>query len=291
MGDNSQTAWTNATWNFLLGCQMVSPGCSNCYAMQTVHRLSHNPNPKIAAANEGLTRISAGRAVWTGQHRVIPERMDIPRKWSRPRLIFVNSLSDVGLLDARGPECAAFLQTMHDTPRHTYQVLSKRPGFLEDIIATAHERHGTMPHVWWGVTVEHQEMANGRLNILMDAPRGVHNGEPAVRWVSVEPMLGPVDLKPWLDAPPMKRLSWVVIGGESGGTARAFDLKWAADLIAQCKQFGVPVFMKQLGARIIGRAMERIDQAAFKSFDAFPEDLQVREWPKLHNPSIRPEFT
>lgn len=270
MGDNSKIEWTDTTWNPILGCAKVSEGCRNCYAMRVVHRLASNPNEKIAAANAGLTKMTSHGAEWTGAVRLIPERLDQPARWKRPRMIFVNSLSDIGHPDLPREDVMKIVAAMADADHHTFQVLSKRANNLRSIINEAYDRFPyRMGHVWWGVTVENQEAAEERLGDLLAARRGEAGGVSHVRWASVEPLLGEVDLRPWLG---VDGLSWVVVGGESGPGARPMDLAWVVDVVKQCQAAGVPVFFKQ------GSQANWID---FKNFDAVPKKVRVRQWPRL----------
>lgn len=271
MGDNSKIEWTDTTWNPILGCAKVSEGCRNCYAMRVVHRLASNPNEKIAAANAGLTKMTSHGPEWTGTARLIPERLDQPRRWKRPRMIFVNSLSDIGHRDLSGEAVMKIVGVMADADHHTFQVLSKRSSNLRAIIDAAYERFPyRMAHVWWGVTVENQEAAEERLGNLLAARRGEVNGVQHVRWASVEPLLGPLDLRPWLGE---GGLSWVVVGGESGPGARPMELAWVVDVVKQCREAKVPVFFKQ------GSQANWTD---FKNFDAAPKKVRVRQWPRLY---------
>lgn len=274
MGDNSKIEWTDTTWNPILGCAKVSAGCKNCYAMRVVHRLAQNTNQKIKDANAGLTRMTSHGPEWTGEARIIDERVSQPERWRRPRMIFVNSLSDIGHKDLTMADVMWITSVMLHTPRHTYQVLSKRADRLREIIDAAHDRMRNLDHdhIWWGVTVENQEAADLRLPDLLAATRRTTNGKPHVRWASVEPLLGPLDLRPWLGA---GGLSWVVVGGESGPGARPMEVEWALDVVKQCQAAGVPVFFKQGSAA---------NWPSYKDFASFPEALQVREWPALYVP-------
>lgn len=273
MGDKSEIAWTDATWNPFLGCSKVSPGCKNCYAMQTVYRMSFNPNPIVAQANAGLTKKVGDSAQWTGKVRFLPERLKQPQSWTKPRMIFVNSLSDIGHPDLLDEDVDAVCNVMRLTrDRHVYQVLSKRADRLAEIInrSLASYAIGTAArdnHIWWGVTVENQAAADERLPALLGAERPAGS----VRWASVEPLLGPVNLRPWLRSSiGRKGLSWVVVGGESGRGARPLDLTWVRDLRDQCREAGVPFFVKQTGPAHSDK---------FKDIASFPEDLQIREMP------------
>lgn len=261
MGDNSKIEWTQATWNPILGCSKVSAGCKNCYAMRVVHRLAANTNAKVAEANEGLTRMTGHGPEWTGRVRVIESRLDQPLRWKRPRLIFVNSLSDIGHEDIERFDAGRIVHTMKRAHWHTFQVLSKRAMRLRNIIDREPE---LCPNIWWGVTVEDQQAAANRLDPLLSARRSPEQ----VLWASVEPLLGPVNLRPWLQP---GGLSWVVVGGESGPGARPMEEAWASDVVEQCAEASVPVFFKQ------GSSANWND---YKDPSTWPADLRVRQWPR-----------
>ena len=223
MADNSAIEWTEATWNFLTGCTKVSPGCDNCYMFAQYPRLSRM---KVRGyyASPGLVQI-------------VRERLDIPFTWKRPRRIFVNSMSD--LFHPAVPFDLindAFYVMTKLAPWHEYQVLTKRPGravgWWEQ---EGKERLGDWPgQVWMGTSVENQKYAP-RLTVLNRIPA-------PYRFVSAEPLLGPLDLREWIDD-----LSWVIVGGESGSNARPMALEWAEDIQELCQQAGVPFYLKQLG--------------------------------------------
>lgn len=287
MSDNSRIEWTDATWSPTLGCTKVSPGCDNCYAIKTVHRLAGNPNPKIHEAAEGLTAYRPGHGLmWTGNVRTLPGRLDIPLRWRKPRRIFVDSQSD--LFHDRVPDefIASVFAVMAATPQHTYQILTKRHSRMRSLLASetftrevfnAYTRkcYGVLYEDWWplrnvwlGVSVEDQKWADTRIPALLDTPA-------AVRFLSCEPLLGPVDLSELLtnrkpvtddgyDAPDgaivdgMERvgdswerreqvLHWLIVGGESGHQARPMHPEWARGLRDQCVTAGIPFLFKQWG--------------------------------------------
>ena len=241
MSDGSRIAWTDATWNPVTGCSRVSPGCAHCYAERLSHRFGWTTRP------------------WTARHALAnvqlhPDRLRQPLRWRHPRRVFVNSMSD--LFHEQVPD--AFLDQvfagMALAPQHVFQVLTKRPrraaawwmdpvrcARITAAVAALAERPlaaplpWPLPHVWLGVSAEDQRRAAERLPILTALPA-------AVRFVSCEPLLGPVDLQPWLD-----RLDWVIAGGESGPGARPCDPDWVRALRDQCAAAGVPFFFKQWG--------------------------------------------
>ena len=280
MSDASSIEWTDATWNPVRGCAVVSPGCTNCYAMKQAHRFS---GPGRAYA--GLTKLTRGGPVWTGEARTVPELLDAPLRWKKPRRIFVNSMSDLFHEDVP----VAFIQRvwaiMGGAPRHTFQILTKRPKKMQRLCSNTLP---TYPNVWLGVSVEDQERADERIPLLVRTPA-------AVRWISAEPLLGPVDITPWLrrvtasdPRNPLahERLDWVVVGGESGPKARPFDIALARDIVRQCKAAGVPVFVKQLGSNPAplaveaGAVRERLWLKDRKGGDPqeWPAELRVREY-------------
>lgn len=246
MSDNSRIEWTEATWNPTTGCTKVSPGCDHCYA-------------------EGMfNRFNGPGAFDTVKLR--PERLEVPIRWRRPRRVFVNSMSDLFHADVPDDFIARTFAVMATAGNHTYQVLTKRharmrsllnsPRFREDVAHHWFELydkyacrrqfvptwadHWPLPNVWLGVSVEDQHWANLRIPALLNTPA-------AVRFLSCEPLLGPVGLRDeWMWA--TRGVHWVIVGGESGHGARPMDAEWATSLRDQCATAGVPFFMKQAGA-------------------------------------------
>lgn len=244
MGE-SKIEWTNATWNPVRGCSLVSAGCTNCYAMRQAHRQKNG-------AYKGLTRLGANGPVWTGDVRVVPEMMDYPLRLRKPHMIFVNSMSDLFHEKLEFGHIFRVFLTMQVCPRHVFQVLTKRPARMQEFIAwmeiwgeatalamgVPEYYSWPYPNVWLGVSVENQETADERIPLLMETPA-------AVRWISAEPLLGLIDLEsvPTLEG----SIDWVVVGGESGAGARPMHPDWARSLRDQCVAAGVPYFFKQWG--------------------------------------------
>jgi protein gp37 len=251
--------WTNETWNPLTGCTLVSEGCRNCYAArEAAGRLSHHP------AYAGLAVRRGGRPVFTGEVRLHPERLEQPLRWKRPRMIFVNSMSDLFHESVPFGFVDKVFAVMALTPRHTYQILTKRPERMREYLTTrtphdvASEPFATidvaggdparwpLPNVWLGTSVEDQASADRRIPHLLETPA-------AVRFLSCEPLLGPVDLghylcKTWRKGVTIGRyLDWAIVGGESGPNARPMHPDWARSLRDQCQAVGVPFFFKQWG--------------------------------------------
>lgn len=334
MAENSRIQWTEATWNPSTGCDRVSPGCDNCYALTLAGRLKTMGQPKYQTDGDPRT---SGPGFGLAVHA---DALSIPLRWRKPRRVFVDSMSDLFHDDVPDGFIARVWDVMARSPQHTFQILTKRHARMRSWVTRWADRTGDGNHdrglppmprgpeavretytsgrarlfadmldsmgeppegcayplydwmegqrfwptvlsnVWLGVSVEDQKWADIRVPALLDTPA-------AVRWLSCEPLLGPVDLRDcagvdavepdWVGGPaggsgsPHPLLSWVVVGGESGKGARPMRLPWAGSLVRQCQEAGVPVFVKQLGSRW-GRDHHDIDR--------FPPDLQVREYPQ-----------
>lgn len=231
MSEFSPINWTNSTWNCVAGCSKVSPGCANCYAIPDALRMGANPNPKISAVYGGLAlKQDNGLPNWTGVVRCVPERLAVPLAWASAKKIFVNSQSDLFHEQVPLDFIRRVFAVMAATPWHTYQILTKRAARLEDLASQL----SWPANVWMGVSVENQDAAR-RVEHLRRVPA-------AVRFLSVEPMLGPVDIE-------LTGIHWVITGGESGSRSRPFDPAWALALRDQCRTAGVHFFHKQNGGR------------------------------------------
>jgi len=297
MPADSNIEWTDATWNPVRGCAVVSPGCTNCYAMKLAHRFSG-----VGQAYAGLTKLTKGGPVWTGKVSLHHELLDWPLRRRKPSRIFVNSMSDLfhdGVLDEFIDKVFAVMAL---APQHTFQILTKRAARMqmylrnhaarvsalllhwgdrggrwwpfeavktlrwEEVNRAAVAVFKPLPNVWLGVSVEDQARADERVQLLLQTPA-------AVRWISAEPLLGPLSIAEYLrvdgchtfadgqsfpvlcvacGGKGSPRLDWVVVGGESGPGARQFDIAWARSLRDQCKAAGVPYFLKQIGGNTIG---------------------------------------
>ncbi|SMC01974.1 protein gp37 [Sulfobacillus thermosulfidooxidans DSM 9293] len=227
MADHSRIDWTDATWNPVTGCSKVSPGCQHCYAERLSHRFGWTTQP------------------WTAPHAAENVRWDRlrvmqPLHWRKPRRIFVNSMGD--LFHDQVPD--AFLievfTTIQSAPRHIFQVLTKRPArmraWMLDPPRSLLRRDGQgwpPPNLWLGVSVEDQRWADERIPLLVTTPA-------AIRFVSGEPLLAPLDLTSWLPD-----LDWVIVGAESGPGARPMDDDWVRSLRDQCLTAGVAFWFKQ----------------------------------------------
>lgn len=315
MAINTKIEWTDATWSPVTGCTKVSPGCKHCYAERLWKRLSAKNMPYH------------GREFTNVQCH--PERLNQPLRWRKPRRVFVNSMSDLFHENIPFEFIASIFAVMSVTTRHTYQVLTKRPErmkeFFEWVLGDAHiydfsadeKISGHWPehiewdkcgydncgplfpyeNIWIGVSVEDQQTADERIIQLLRCPA-------AVRWLSIEPMLGPILFRPYtlterpcfvcsiedkLDEPrgtqshPIncgwrhdndKRgsgIDWIVVGGESGPKAREMKTRWIDSIVNQCCENNVPLFVKQMGSYN--------HKGAGANIDEWPKHLRIREYP------------
>lgn len=226
MGDRSGIEWTDATWNPVTGCDRVSPGCANCYALRQAGRLKRMGSPRYQTDGDPAT---SGPGFGVAMH---PDLLDVPLRWTKPRMIFVNSMSDLFHPSVPDSFIVRVLQTAAAAPQHTFQILTKRAQRLARLAPGL----TWPPNVWIGVSVE-----NSRYAWRADYLRAVTDA--AVRFVSAEPILGP------LTALRLHGIDWVIGGGESGPGHRplADNPQWARDLRDKCAQAGVPFFFKQWG--------------------------------------------
>ncbi len=235
MADNSSIEWTEATWNPVTGCDRISPGCDNCYALTLSKRLKAMGAEKYQ--NDG-DPVTSGPGFGVTVH---PQALDQPRLWRKPRTVFVNSMSD--LFHARVP--LGFVRDVFsviaDTPQHTYQVLTKRATRARRIA----DQLDWPDNLWLGVSVETSDYFH-RIDELRQIPAGI-------RFLSCEPLLGP------LDGINLDGIGWVIGGGESGPKYRPMDISWARGIRDACTQAEVPFFFKQWGGRtpkMLGRELD-----------------------------------
>jgi protein gp37 len=220
--------WTDATWNPVAGCAILTAGCTNCYAMRMAARLEAMGTDKYV----GTTRKSGGRAKWTGEIRLDHGSLNTPATWKAPRRVFVNSMSDLFHEDVPVEFIREVWTTMESTPRHTYQILTKRPERMAEVLTTGFP---LLKNVWLGTSVE-----DGRVVHRLDELRRV----PAiVRFVSFEPLIGSVA------GAELHDIHWAIVGGESGPSARPMDPIWVEEIEAACRQVGAAFFFKQWGGR------------------------------------------
>ena len=243
--------WTDATWNPTTGCDKVSLGCDNCYALTMANRLKLMGQPRYQT--DGNPRTSGPGFGLTLQH----DQLTLPERLKQPRRIFVNSMSDLFHPDVPVDFILSVWETMARTPRHTYQILTKRPERMRRIVDAIASIDEPLPNVWLGTSIESDRYV-WRANHLQETPA-------AVRFLSLEPLLGP------LPSLSLAGIGWVIIGAESGAGARPMNNTWALDLVERCKDAAVPVFVKQLSG---GRH-------PIKNMDQFPyENLKVRAYPQ-----------
>lgn len=225
MAGNSSIEWTEATWNPVVGCTTVSPGCTNCYAMRMAQRLEAMGQPKYA----GTTRMSGGRPKWNGVVRIDERSLSLPVTWKTGRMIFVNSMSDLFHENVPLEFIKCVFITMQKTPQHIYQILTKRAERLEELSSSL----AWSQNVWMGVSVENENYMS-RINNL-------RRTQAAIKFLSLEPLLGPLDK---LD---LSDIDWVIAGGESGPHARPVEPNWIRSIRDQCFNEEVAFHFKQWG--------------------------------------------
>ncbi len=257
MSDKTGIEWTDATWNPIRGCSRVSEGCKNCYAERVAARFSKGKEAYAGTITDGR---------WNGQIRVVDDAMEQPLRWKRPRRIFVNSMSDLFHENIPQDVVPKVFRIMRAAKQHHFQVLTKRPERMRNLV-TGIWGDDPAPNVWLGVSVENQRTADERIPLLLQTPA-------AVRFLSCEPLLGQVNLIPFLKQiacddctqgvmdkenphlfgrcdcschDGLGRLHWVIVGGESGTGARPMQTEWARQLRDQCQAAGVAFFFKQWG--------------------------------------------
>jgi protein gp37 len=241
----SSIEWTEATWNPVAGCTILSPGCTNCYAMRLASRLEAMGMEKY----RDLTRKSGGRAKWTGAVRLDRDALEVPTAWRKPRMIFVNSMSDLFQEAVPASFVSEVWKVMARTPHHTYQILTKRPDRMVELTQDL----PLLANVWLGASVENANYL-GRLDELRRV-------RAALRFVSLEPLLGSVA---GID---LTSIDWAIVGGESGPGARPMDPKWVREIRMACRHYGAAFFFKQWGGKNKKRQGRTLDG---RTWDEFP---------------------
>ena len=239
MSFESSIEWTDATWNPVRGCTKISPGCKHCYAETFAERFR---GVKGHPYEQGFDL------------RLVPEKLGEPLRWRSPKMVFVNSMSDLFHEDVPDDYIVAVAGVMAHAKWHTFQVLTKRAGRLRDLLSTKLRSVALEPHIWWGVSVENRRYGLPRIERLRSAPA-------AVRFLSVEPLLEDIGQLN-LDG-----INWVIVGGESGPGARPMQKDWVLSIRDQCRSAEVPFFFKQWGGvrkAAAGRLLEG------KTYDQFP---------------------
>lgn len=269
MSAGTSIEWTHmpgfkpATWNPVRGCTRVSEGCRRCYAETMAARFSD-------PGQWGHRYASRDTGRWTGKVELIESQLDLPLKWRAPRCVFVNSTSDLFHEKLADDDIDRVFAVMTLCTNHRFLVLTKRPermrAYIDRIpghcgaMGIIKPRHWPISNIWLGVSVEDQATANERIPILLDTPA-------AIRFVSYEPALGPVDFSAFTN-----RLDWIIAGTESGRNPRPYGIHWFSAAKAQCEANGVPFFMKQLTDHC-GRKLPMAN---------WPASLRVRQFPDVN---------
>lgn len=223
----TQIEWTDATWNPVAGCTIMSAGCTNCYAMEMAKRLEAMRMEKYV----GLTRKSGKRTIWSGVVRQDESALAIPLTWKKPRKIFVNSMSDLFHDSVSESFIARVWDVMRRTPHHNYQILTKRPERMATIVSEV--IGDILPNVWLGTSIEDNAVAD-RVDHLRRVPA-------AIRFISFEPLIGTVGQIDLSD------IHWAIVGGESGKSARIIKEDWIDEIYEQCLNYDTAFFFKQWG--------------------------------------------
>jgi protein gp37 len=240
MSVSSKIEWTEATWNPVRGCTKISPGCKHCYAETFAERFRGVPGHPYERGFD---------------LRLIPEKLFEPLSWAKPKVVFVNSMSDLFHDGVPDHYIMAVVRVMQLANWHTYQVLTKRAERLATLLNGPLRNDAASSHIWWGVSVEDRQYGLPRIQHLRSAPA-------SVRFLSVEPLLedlGTIDLR---------GIHWVIVGGESGPGARPVDAKWVDSILRDCKRARVPFFFKQWGGFPKSRAGRTLHG---KTYDEFPD--------------------
>ena len=245
MADKSAIEWTDATWNPVTGCTKLSAGCDNCYAARISERFRGVPGHPFENGFDLTLR---------------PERLAQPLHWKKPRMIFVNSMSDLFHKEIPKEYIAQVFDTMEKADWHIYQVLTKRSSLMQKFLNERYQHKEAPAHMWFGVSVENHR-TKSRITHLQRATA-------SIRFLSVEPLIGPVGE---LD---LRGIDWVIVGGESGPGARPMEVGWVLDIRDQCIEAGVAFFFKQWGgktAKAGGRLLEG------KEWNQFPDTLPSQQ--------------
>jgi protein gp37 len=247
MSDKSKIEWTDATWNPVRGCSKVSPGCQHCYAETFAERFRGVPGHPFEYGFD---------------LRLVPEKLGDPARWSRPRMIFVNSMSDLFHENVPDEFIERVCKVMIAADWHTYQVLTKRSNRLESLLSGKLQFAAEVDHIWWGVSVENRKHGLPRIEHLRHSPA-------RVRFLSIEPLLE------HLAEFSLEKIHWVIVGGESGPGAREMKREWVTSIQKQCAANRVPFFFKQWGGvrkRETGRELngQHYDEFPSRSMPVIP---------------------
>ena len=240
MSDNSKIEWTDATWNPVRGCTKVSPGCVHCYAETFAERFRGVPGHPFEFGFD---------------LRLVPEKLGDPLRWSKPKKIFVNSMSDLFHEDVPDAYIDKVCSVMLAAKWHTYQILTKRADRMSSLLEGRLRAAAEASHIWWGVSVENRKHGLPRIAKL-------RSSKPAVAFLSVEPLLED------LGQMELRGIHWVIVGGESGPGARSMSPDWVRSIRDQCHQVNVPFFFKQWGGV---RKKEHGRNLDGRTYDEFPD--------------------
>jgi protein gp37 len=239
MSDKSKIEWTDATWNPMRGCTKISPGCLHCYAETFAER---------------FRGVSGHPFEFGFDLRLVPEKLADPLRWSAPRKIFVNSMSDLFHEAVPTGYIVKVARVMAAANWHTYQILTKRAERMQALLKRELRFATEQSHIWWGVSVENRKHGLPRVDLLRNSPA-------QVRFLSIEPLLeslGPIHLQ---------GIKWVIVGGESGPGARPMEADWVREIRAQCQTAGVAFFFKQWGGVRKAQAGRELDR---RTYDEYP---------------------
>lgn len=240
MSDNSKIEWTDATWNPVRGCSKVSPGCMNCYAETFAERFRGVPGHPF---EHGFDL------------RLVPDKLTDPLRWRTPRMIFVNSMSDLFHEQVPDDYIVNVARVMRLANWHTYQVLTKRSERMRDLLQGKLRFVSDQSNIWWGVSIENRKQGLPRLGHLREA-------QARVRFLSIEPLLEDLGVFS------LKGINWVIVGGESGPGARPMAKNWVLSIRNQCKRAQVPFFFKQWGGVRKAATGRTLDGKTYNEFPA-----------------------
>ncbi len=255
MSDNSKIEWTDATWNPVRGCTKISPGCKHCYAETFAERFRGVPGHPY---EEGFDL------------RLVPQKLLEPLRWKTPRMVFVNSMSDLFHEGVPDEYIIVVARVMELANWHTFQVLTKRSEHMRDLLKSKLQFVSRASHIWWGASVEDRRYGLPRIDHLRGAPA-------RVRFLSIEPLLediGKINLA---------GIHWVIVGGESGAGARSMQKAWVVSIQKQCAKANVPFFFKQWGGLHKGRNGRKLNGRTY-------DDLPTRVNVSLPDAARRQEF-
>ncbi|GJL63448.1 MAG: hypothetical protein NPIRA04_21020 [Nitrospirales bacterium] len=259
MSDNSKIEWTDATWNPVRGCSKVSPGCANCYAETFAERFRGVPGHPYEFGFD---------------LQLVPTKLAEPLRWRTPKMIFVNSMSDLFQEDVPDAYIQEVVEVMVKANWHTFQVLTKRSERMSALLNSHLKFASKQPHIWWGVSVENKKYGLPRIDHLRNAPA-------KMRFLSIEPLLeelGMINLK---------GIGWVIVGGESGPGARPIQKDWVLSIRDQCRNSKVPFFFKQWGGV---RKKETGRKLAGKTYSEYPKRVSASSPSEAKLVTIRKQF-